>query len=106
MEPWVKEQSVDELYHLAQSRRIPFAPVSTMGDLLNSEHLKVRGFFAEVAHPEAGTHTYPTAPHTMSETPWTLRRPAPCLGQHNTEVYAELGMAEQELEQLQQAGII
>ena len=106
MEPWVKEQSVDELYHLAQSRRIPFAPVSTMGDLLNSEHLKVRGFFAEVAHPEAGTHTYPTAPHTMSETPWTLRRPAPCLGQHNTEVYAELGMAEQELAQLQQAGII
>ena len=99
MEPWVKEQSVDELYHLAQSRRIPFAPVSTMGDLLNSEHLKVRGFFAEVAHPEAGTHTYPTAPHTMSETPWTLRRPAPCLGQHNTEVYTELGMAEQELAQ-------
>ncbi len=106
LEPWIREQSVDELYHQAQARRIPFAPVSSMGDLLNSEHLKVRGFFAEIAHPQAGTHTYPTAPHTMSETPWTLRRPAPCLGQHNTEVYTELGMTEDELGRLQQAGTI
>jgi crotonobetainyl-CoA:carnitine CoA-transferase CaiB-like acyl-CoA transferase len=106
LEPWVKEQSVEELYHKAQARRIPFAPVSTMGDILASEHLKVRGFFAEITHPEAGTFTYPTAPHRCSATPWTLRRPAPCLGQHNTEVYGELGIGEREMAQLKQAGVI
>src|SRR5262249_10627065 len=31
---WCREQSVQELYEAAQSRRVPFAPVSTMGDLL------------------------------------------------------------------------
>ncbi|MGE0824432.1 MAG: CaiB/BaiF CoA transferase family protein [Candidatus Binatia bacterium] len=104
--PWVKEQSVDELYHKAQSRRIPFAPVSTMGDLFNSEHLKARGFFAAITHPVAGTFPYPTAPEKFSTTPWTLRRPAPCLGQHNAEVYGELGIEQRELEQLQREGVI
>ena len=40
---------MEDLYHKAQARRIPFAPVSTMGDLLNSEHLKARGFFVEIS---------------------------------------------------------
>lgn len=106
LEPWVKEQSVEELYHQAQSRRIPFAPVSTMGDLLNSEHLKVRGFFAEITHPVAGTYAYPTAPYQMSAAPWTLRRPAPCLGQHNAEVYGSLGLSREEIESLQKQGVI
>ncbi|HEV8718541.1 MAG TPA: CoA transferase, partial [Candidatus Binatia bacterium] len=106
LEPWVKEQSVEELYHKAQARRIPFAPVSTMGDLLNSEHLKARGFFAEIAHPVAGTFSYPTAPHQCSVTPWALRRPAPCFGQHNAEVYGELGISVREMEQLRQEEIV
>ncbi len=106
LEPWVKEQSVEELYHKAQARRSPFAPVSTMGDLLASEHLRVRGFFAEISHPEAGTLTYPGAPYRFSLTPWTIRRPAPCLGQHNAEVYGELGVSPKEMEELQREGVI
>lgn len=106
LEPWVREQSVYDLYHKAQARRIPLAPVSTMGDILASEHLRVRGFFATIAHPVAGTFTYPTAPYHFSHTPWTLRRPAPCLGQHNAEVYSELGFSAAEIAQFQRDGII
>jgi crotonobetainyl-CoA:carnitine CoA-transferase CaiB-like acyl-CoA transferase len=106
LQEWVTDQSVEELYRRAQARRIPFAPVSTMGDLLSSEHLKARGFFAEIVHPVAGTFAYPTVPYQFSATPWTLRRPAPCLGQHNAEVYGGVGMRAQEVEHLKQAGII
>ncbi|MGH7966439.1 MAG: CaiB/BaiF CoA transferase family protein [Candidatus Binatia bacterium] len=106
LQEWTKDQSVQELYHKAQARRIPFAPVSTMGDLLNSRHLNARGFFAEIAHPQAGTFKYPSAPHKFSATPWTIRRPAPCLGQHNAEVYGELGISQKEMAQLQQAGVL
>jgi len=84
-------RSVAELYEAAQARRIPFAPVSTMGDLLASEHLKARGFFATVEHPRAGTVTMPGRPYLLSATPWRLRRPAPLLGQHTAEVLAPLG---------------
>lgn len=106
LQEWTKDQSVEELYREAQARRIPFAPVSTMGDLLSSAHLNARGFFVEIAHPQAGTFRYPSAPHKFSATPWELRRPAPCLGQHNTEVYSELGIKQKEVAQLQQEGII
>lgn len=107
LEDWAKDKSVMEVYHQAQARRVPFAPVSTMGDLLASEHLNARGFFAEIAHPQAGTLKHPSAPYKFSLTPWELRRPAPCLGQHNAEVYCNrLGMSEKEVEELKREGVI
>ena len=92
LQEWCARQSVYDLYERAQQRRVPFAPVSTMGDLLASEHLKVRGFFATVAHPVAGSITMPGAPYRLGLTPWELRRPAPTLGQHTREVLEPLGI--------------
>ena len=92
LQEWCREQSVQELYEAAQRRRVPLAPVSTMGDLLASPHLRARGFFATIAHPVAGPLTAPGAPYKLSATPWTLRAPAPCLGQHTAEVLGEIGL--------------
>jgi crotonobetainyl-CoA:carnitine CoA-transferase CaiB-like acyl-CoA transferase len=87
---WMAEQTVQELYQQLQRRRVPIAPVSTMGDLWSSKHLNARGFFVSFAHPRAGTRRSPGAPYLLSRTPWTLRRPAPALGEHTTEVLREL----------------
>ena len=107
LEEWVSQQSVLELYKKAQARRIPLAPVSSMGDLLSSEHLKARGFFAEIAHPQAGTFKYPGAPLKYSATPWEIRLPAPTLGQHNTEIFGQrLGLSAGRITQLAEAGVI
>lgn len=107
LEEWVQDKSVYELYHAAQARRVPFAPVSTMGDLLASPHLQARGFFAEIIHPVAGALRYPGAPYRFSATPWALRRPAPCLGQHNEEIYCgRLGLSSDELQALRSTGVI
>jgi crotonobetainyl-CoA:carnitine CoA-transferase CaiB-like acyl-CoA transferase len=92
LQEWCAEQSVEDLYRRAQSRRVPFAPVSTMGDLVASPHLRARGFFATLGHPVAGDVTMPGAPYRLSATPWALRRPAPCLGQHTDEVLVEVGI--------------
>jgi len=107
VQEWLNEQTVLDLYHKAQARRIPFAPVSTMGDLLSSDHLKARGFFVEISHPQAPTLKYPGAPYIMSRTPWEIRRPAPTLGQHNREIYGDrLGLSDSEMAQLKQKGVI
>ncbi|MBI2913057.1 MAG: CoA transferase, partial [Chloroflexi bacterium] len=58
---WVSEWNVTDLYRAAQEKRIPFAPASNLADLLDSPHLKARGFFVEVAHPQVGTCHYPGA---------------------------------------------
>ncbi len=107
LEDWLKQQDALDLYKKAQARRIPFAPVSTMGDLLNSDHLKKRGFFVEIAHPVAGTHKYPGAPLKYHRTPWEIRHPAPTLGQHNEEIFgARLGLKPARIEELRRAGVI
>ena len=98
MEEWATQWNAADLYHAAQEKRIPFAPVSTLGDLVNSEHLQARGFFVEIGHPEVGTMKYAGAPYQLSKTPWEIRSPAPTLGQHNDAVFRrKLGLSPDEV---------
>lgn len=107
LEEYTRTQTVLGLYRRAQERRIPFAPVSTMGDLVNNEHLRARGFFAEITQPLAGTHKYPGAPLKYQRTPWEIRRPAPTLGQHNEQVFSgRLGMTAARLAELKRKGVV
>jgi len=106
LQEWTKEQSVAELYMAAQHRRIPFAPVSTMGDLLASEHLQARGFFALVSQPGMPAVHVPGAPYRFSATPWELRSPAPRLGEHTADVLAGVGVSAGELGVLKREGIV
>ena len=107
LKEYLSEHTVLEVYKAVQAKRVPFAPVSTMGDLLNSEHLKARGFFVEIAQPQAGTHKYPGAPLKYGATPWAIRSPAPVLGQHNEEIFGKrLGLAPERMAELKRSGVI
>jgi crotonobetainyl-CoA:carnitine CoA-transferase CaiB-like acyl-CoA transferase len=92
LQEWMRERSVRELYEAAQGRRLPVAPGSTLDVRLNACHLAARGFFAEIAHPAAGTLRYPGAPYRFGATPWRLRSPAPLLGEHTGDVLGSLGV--------------
>jgi len=107
LQEWVQEHTVDELYRAGQARRVPLAPVSTMADLLASDHLKTRGFFAVIDHPRAGRLTYPGAPYRFARSPWEIRRPAPLLGQHNDDIFlGELRVQPIELATLKRDGTV
>jgi len=103
---WAAGQSAKELYRQAGAARAPIAFVHAMGDLLESEQLRSRGYFEEIDHPLAGSLPYPGAPFRMSEVAWEQRR-APLLGEHNREVYREeMGLSGRELSQLRAAGVV
>jgi formyl-CoA transferase len=59
-------------------------------------------------HPELGsTIVYPGPSLKLSETPLSLRRRAPLIGEHNEEIYlGELGLSVERLEALKQIGVI
>ncbi len=104
---WLVNYTKDELYHMGQANGVPFGMVNTTKDLLDSEHLKERGFFVEIDHPKTGKVKYPSAPYKFSETPWRLNRPAPLLGEHNEEIYCGLlGYSKEQLVKLREAGVI
>src|SRR3990172_3377584 len=103
---WAAGQSAKELYRQAGAARAPIAFVHTLGDLLESEQLRSRGYFQELEHPRAGSLTYPGPPFRMSEVAWEPGR-APLLGEHNREVYREeMGLSARELSQLRAAGVV
>jgi crotonobetainyl-CoA:carnitine CoA-transferase CaiB-like acyl-CoA transferase len=106
VEEWLRDYTMQEVYEMARRERLPIAPVADMNNLLGMEQLKVRDYFTKLEHPAAGTLTYPGAPFRLSTRAWALRRPAPLLGQHNREVFAELGIDNDELVRLEKAGAI
>jgi crotonobetainyl-CoA:carnitine CoA-transferase CaiB-like acyl-CoA transferase len=103
---WAAGQGAKELYRQAGAARAPIAFVHTLGDLLESEQLRSRGYFHEVEHPLAGSLTYPGPPFRMSEVAWASDR-APLLGEHNRELYCEeMGLSARELSHLRAAGVV
>jgi crotonobetainyl-CoA:carnitine CoA-transferase CaiB-like acyl-CoA transferase len=105
---WTKTFFREEIYHKLASAGIAAGVVRSQSDLIkDDEQLRVRGFFVEIDHPEAGKLVYPSAPYRLSETPWRVERPAPTIGQHNEEVYSWLlGYTKEELVRLRESGII
>jgi crotonobetainyl-CoA:carnitine CoA-transferase CaiB-like acyl-CoA transferase len=55
-------------------------------------------------HPKAGTVRVPAPAVKMSETPATIDRPAPLVGQHGREILAEFGVPPAEIEALVAVG--
>ena len=105
--PWLLGQTQQEVFHSAQSHRIPVVPVNTMDEVLRDAQFNTRGFFVDIEHPVVGKVTYPGLPFKLLETPSEPQKPAPLLGQHNHEVYCErLGYTREDLVRLRESGII
>ncbi len=104
---WTRTQEKQSLYHAAQRRRIVSFPINNAEDLFNSEHLRAREYFVEVDSPETGPLKYPGAPAKFSKTPWSIRRAAPSLGEHNHMIFCEtLGLTPDHLITLEEAGVV
>ena len=56
-------------------------------------HCEASELIFETEHPVAGTIRQPRAAALFPETPTTLRRPAPTLGEHTDEILSELGLS-------------
>ena len=106
IEEWTVEHDAEEAMHLLQGSGISAGPVLGAADLLHEAHLRERGFFAKVTHPEAGTHDHPTTPWKLSQTTRNIRFPAPCFAQHNAYVFGSLlGLSREEIDVLEKRGI-
>jgi benzylsuccinate CoA-transferase BbsE subunit len=97
----------DTVYHEAQQRGYPLGPIRAPEEVLQDEHFRDRGFFVEVEHPELGRSiTYPGAHAIYNGSPWQISRRAPLIGEHNIEVFGEIGLSPLELSTLREAGAV
>jgi crotonobetainyl-CoA:carnitine CoA-transferase CaiB-like acyl-CoA transferase len=82
-----------EYFRQAQERSIPVGVIYSPEEVLADPHFQARGFPVQVEHPELGRAiAYPGAPYRFTRSPWRIQRRAPRLGEHRTELLAELGL--------------
>ncbi len=106
IEAWSRGQDAASAERALLAAGVPAARIRLRTELLDHPALRERGFGVEVDYPEAGRQRVAGAPWRMTRTDPEVTRPAPMLGEHSREVFAELlGMADEEYEELVRSGI-
>jgi crotonobetainyl-CoA:carnitine CoA-transferase CaiB-like acyl-CoA transferase len=81
----------EELWRMGQEAGLPWGAVRAPEEALADEHLRARGHFVEIDHPELGRAvTYSGAPFVAERSPWRFERRPPLLGEHTDEILRPL----------------
>ncbi|HXH09005.1 MAG TPA: CoA transferase [Alphaproteobacteria bacterium] len=97
----------EEWEELLLKHGIPVGAINTIDQVVEHPQVKARGMIVEKDHPVAGRVKMVGVPLQLSETPGSVRDPAPLLGQHTDEVLQTyLGMRQDDIAALRQAGVI
>jgi crotonobetainyl-CoA:carnitine CoA-transferase CaiB-like acyl-CoA transferase len=97
----------EEWEDLLLKHGIPVGAINTIDQVVEHPQVKARDMIVESAHPVAGKVKLMGVPVKLSETPGSVREPAPLLGQHTDEVLQHyLGMSAADIASLRQTGVI
>jgi len=100
-------KTCDEWMEILVGAAIPCGPVNNMQHLFADPQIRHRNMIAEVPHPTIGTLKLTGAPIKFSDTPSSIRRHPPLLGEHTDEVLAEaLGYSNDKIKSLKAEGAV
>jgi benzylsuccinate CoA-transferase BbsF subunit len=104
----VRERRAEAVMATFQAVGVPAGVVQNAQDMLDrDEHLRSRGYYVYLDHPETGRSAYDGPAMVLSETPGKLRAPAPLLGEHTMDVCERiLGMSADEVADLLAEGVL
>ena len=104
---FIRKRTRDELFAGARERGLLIVPVTTVDEVSSSEQFAARGLWRE--HDQPGwpePARFPGPFVKLSANRIEYRRRAPRVGEHNAEIYAELGLGDAELDRLRGNGVI
>jgi len=105
---WTRGRNAEELCAALQAAGVPAGVVQNAQDLLDrDEHMKARGYYQYVDHPEAGREAHDGPAAVLSETPGYIAVPAPLLGEHTMDVCERIiGLTVDEIADLLAEGVL
>ena len=100
IQEWASSVTKHEAMAALGGAGIPCGAVLNASDIFNDQHLKEREMISPINHPQRGEFEVIGCPIKMSDSPVEIK-PAPLLGEHNTEVLSEvLGYSNKQIEAL------
>ena len=103
----IVQLNVDDCVARLRDAGVLVAPVNSAPAVMADPQIQSREYFVAIDRAVVGTHLYPGAVARIPDTPLRADSPAPLLGEHNREVFAEiLGMSEDEVAELERSGVI
>ena len=104
---WTRERTPWEATELLQSHGVAAFPVLDAEGRLFNQHFRERGLYSDIEHPALGTEPIFNLMWQLSDTPPSIQRHAPILGEHNHEVFCGLlGLEEGEFSRLEGEQVI
>ncbi|MEV4173537.1 formyl-CoA transferase [Nonomuraea sp. NPDC049709] len=105
IEEWTIRHDKWSVLDRLNAENIPCGPILSTKELVEDESLREEGIVVSVEHPERGEFVTVGSPLQLSDSPVDVRTP-PLLGEHNQEIYGELGVSADELNDLKTNGVI
>lgn len=100
------QYTVAELEHILAPAGIPIGAVRDLAAAFADPQVAALDLVQTIAHPTAGNVQVVGPPYRFSETPGTIRRHPPRLGEHSQDILAELGFTAAEITVLLESGAI
>jgi crotonobetainyl-CoA:carnitine CoA-transferase CaiB-like acyl-CoA transferase len=85
---------------------VPCGPINTVSEVVSNPQVLARNMIATVDHPKVPELKFPGSPLKLSNSPASIRRVPPMLGQHNEEVLGEAGYSADQIADFIARGVI
>jgi crotonobetainyl-CoA:carnitine CoA-transferase CaiB-like acyl-CoA transferase len=102
---FVGARTMDENVCFFEEAEVTIGPVNDIVRFMRDKHVRERALLAEYPDEDMGSFPMHAVPARLSETPGTIRSPAPRIGEHTRAVLAEAGFAPDEIDAALESGL-
>ncbi|MEN6326548.1 MAG: CoA transferase [Syntrophomonas sp.] len=106
VEAYTRTKTKDELQEIMNAAGIPFGFILTVPEAAEQPQLQLREMLVEVNDPALGVIKIPGVPIKMHDTPGSVVKAAPLLGENTVELLGEMGFSTEEILALRDREIV
>ncbi len=106
LEETFSTKSTEHWMEVLEQVGVPAGPIKDLDQVYHDPHVQARRMEVDLDDPELGLLRNIGIPVKLSDTPGSIRRRAPFLGEHTREVLEEESFTSDEIEALLEAGVV